>query len=83
MNIELHIERLVLHGAEFTPGGRDALAGAFSRELTRLIQADGVAPALLSGTAVPGLTATMASPGPVSALGRDIARSVYSCLGPR
>jgi len=89
MNIDVHIERLVLRGAELTPAGRAALAGALGRELTQLIQASGLAPALLSGTGVPRMTSTLAIPAPASApgahsaFGREIARSVYSCLGPR
>ena len=59
MNVELHIERLVLDGPQLPPGGRAALAGAFGRELTRLIQADGLPPALLGGTSVPRLTAAL------------------------
>ena len=78
MNVELHIERLVLNGLPLPPGGRAALAGAFGRELTRLIQDGGVSPALLGGISSPRLTATLTPSGP---LGTEIARSVYSCLG--
>jgi hypothetical protein len=96
MNVELHIERLVLNGLPLPPGGRAALAGALGRELTLLIQAGGVSPALLGGTGLPRLTATLApsalisaparsagntAPAAGSRLGREIARSVYSCLG--
>lgn len=90
MNIELRIDRLVLTGVPLPPGGRGALAGAFGRELTRLIQDGGLAPALLGGTGTPRLTATLgpaaaaragASPRPGRELGRELARSVYSCLG--
>ena len=59
MNVELHIERLVLNGLPLPPGGRAALAGAFGRELTRLIQDGGLRPALLGGTSVPRLTAAL------------------------
>lgn len=78
MNVELHIERLVLNGVPLPPGGRDALAGTFGRELTRLIQDGGVSPALLGGISSPRLTATLGPSGP---LGTELARSVYSCLG--
>ena len=45
MNVELHIERLVPERPAPSAGaGRAALAGAFGRELTRLIQ-DGGDPA--------------------------------------
>lgn len=59
MNVELHIERLVLTGVALPPGGRAALSRAFGRELTRLIQAGGLPPALLGGTSVPRLTAVL------------------------
>jgi hypothetical protein len=91
LNVELHIERLVLTGVPLPPGGQAALAGAFGRELTRLIQDGGLGPALASGTGTPRLTATL---GPAAAatragggprlgreLGRELARSVYSSLG--
>ncbi len=85
MNIELHIERLVLTGVPLPPGGRAALAGAFGRELTRLIQDGGLAPALRDGTGTPRLTATLGAPAAgrtgTGPLGLELARSVYSCLG--
>ena len=85
MNVDLHIERLVLTGVPLPPGGRAALAGAFGRELTRLIQNGGLAPALVGGTGMPRLTATLgpaaARAGAAPRLGRELARSVYSCLG--
>ena len=87
MNVELHIERLVLTGVPLPPGGRAALAGAFGRELTRLIQDGGLARDLVSGTGAPRLTATLgpaaaaARPGAGPRLGRELARSVYSSLG--
>lgn len=86
MNVELRIERLVLTGVPLPPGGRAALAGAFGCELSRLIQAGGLSPALLGGAGTPRLTATLgpsaaAPAGAGSRLGRELARSVYSCLG--
>ncbi len=46
MNVELHIEALVLHG--FAPGDRYRIGEAVERELARLLAEQG-APALLSG----------------------------------
>jgi hypothetical protein len=89
MNVELHIERLIVHDADLAPAERAALTGGLGRELTLLIQDGGVAPSLLSGTDLPRMTATLAGPaagnaaGAGSTLARNIARSVYSCLGPR
>ena len=59
MNVELYIERLVLTGWQLPPGGRGALARAFGRELTLLIQAGGLSPALAVGTSVPRVTAAL------------------------
>jgi hypothetical protein len=47
MNVELHIEELVLHG--FAPGDRYRIAEAVERELQRLLAEQG-APALFSGS---------------------------------
>jgi len=85
VNIELRIDRLVLTGVPLPPGGRAALAAAFGRELTRLVQDGGLAPALLGAT-TPRLTATLspaaaARAGTGPRLGGELARSVYSCLG--
>ena len=54
MNVELRIERLVLTGVPLPPGGRAALAGAFGRELTRLIQDGGLARPWSAGPACRG-----------------------------
>jgi hypothetical protein len=87
VNVDLHIERLVLTGVPLPPGGRAALAGAFSSELTRLIQDGGLGPTLISGAGPPRLAATLgaarAGGGPRAGreLGQELARSVYSSLG--
>jgi len=91
MNVELRIERLVLTGVPLAPGGRAALAAALSHELTALIQAGGLPPDLLGGSGAPVLVAPpapAAPPGPAAPaggarFGRDVARSVYSCLSGR
>lgn len=91
MNVELHIERLVVTGLPLPPGGRAALAGVLGGELSRLIADGGLGPAVLGGTSTPRLTATLsasalsasAGTGTGARLGRELARSVYSCLAPR
>ena len=81
MNVELHIERLVVTGMPLPPGGRAALARVLGREVSRLIADGGLGPAVLGGTSTPRLTATLsASAG--TRFGPELARSVYSCLGP-
>ena len=47
MNIELHIEEMILHG--FAPGDRDAIADAVRGELMRLFAEGGIRPALEGG----------------------------------
>ncbi len=84
MNVELHIERLVLDGLPVRPGDRAALAGWLGYELRWLIKTGGVPPDLMGGGAVPRLTAPPAAISPTAAagpLGRAIARSVYTSFG--
>ncbi len=87
MNVNLHIERLVLDGLELERGHEPALRAALEAELTRLI-ADGGAENLVSAETVPRLSApgikTAAggsSGGDPAHLGRSIARSVYDSFG--
>lgn len=83
MNVELRIEQLVLTGLQLPPGSRAAVSAALGRELTALIQAGGLSPALLGGGAA-ALTAPLdpaARAASGSRLGRELARSVYACLG--
>jgi hypothetical protein len=47
VNIELHIEELVLHG--FAPGDRYGIGEAVERELQRLFAEQGVLPRLAQG----------------------------------
>lgn len=84
MNVELHIERLVLDGLPVRPGGRAALTGALGDELRLLIETGGIPPELMGGGAIPRLTAPLVPIPPAAAaspLGRAIARSVYTSLG--
>jgi hypothetical protein len=83
MNVNLHIERLVLDGLELERGHEPALRAALEAELTRLI-ADGGAESLASAETVPHLSAPgieTAGGGDTAHLGRQIARSVYDGLG--
>ena len=84
MNIKLHIERIVLNGlaVDRTHGGR--VRAAIQAELTRLLAAGGVAPALKSGGAVPALRGQnlrIAKGARPAELGRSIAGAVYSGIG--
>jgi hypothetical protein len=83
MNIELHIERLILDGLTAGPERRAAIQAAVEAELTSLLAAHGLSRELLAGGAVRSLGAgeivatnqTGAAP-----LGNQIARAVHGSL---
>ncbi len=81
MNVELHIERLILHGV--APGERYRVGAAVERELARLIEESGLPDQLTQGGARARLDAGSFAidPGmPADALGAAIARAVYGGL---
>lgn len=83
MNVNLHIDRLVLDGIDVAPAQRPILQAALEAELGRLIAERGVG-ALASGGAVPSLRADgfqMSGDGNPVQLGQQIARSVYGGIG--
>lgn len=55
MNINLHIERLVLDGISLPPGDRPLLQAAMEAELTRLLASSGLSDELHSGGALYGV----------------------------
>ena len=85
MNIELHIERLVLEGLEIEPRHRSPLQAALEGELERLLATDGLRSELLSGGAIRSLSAgeihvtNQMSP---LHLGHRIAQAVHGGIGP-
>ena len=84
MNIDLHIERLVLDGLNVGPGQGALVKAAVEAELSRLLTEGGLAPGLQSGTALPNIRANpMRISGDTnpSSLGQEIARSVYGGIG--
>lgn len=79
MNINLHIERLVLDGVNFVPSQRRLLQASVETELTRLLTAGGLPAGLAQGIALPRLSASgirITGNNPVQ-MGRQIAHSVY------
>jgi len=84
MNINLHIERLVLNGLEIAPEQRPVLQSAVETELSRLLTEGGLSPRLAQGIAVPRLSAqdiqTTDANNPTQ-LGHQIAQSVYRGIG--
>ena len=84
MNVNIHIERLVLDGVDVPYAQRPALQAAVEAELARLIAAGGVAPGLASGGAyarVPGGSIELTNGGDPTVLGGQIAQAVYGGIG--
>lgn len=84
MNVRLHIDRLVLDGVSVSAAGRPHLQAAIEAELTRLIAAGGISPALARGIAVPSVPApqmTLAPDTKPAQLGTAIAGAVYGGVG--
>lgn len=83
MNINLHIERLILDGVSIAPNQRHLLQASVEAELTRLLTDGGLAPGLAQGTALPRLSTSgiqVTSNNPIQ-LGQQIAQSVYGGIG--
>jgi hypothetical protein len=84
MNINLHIERLVLDGIPLGPGQRPLLQAAVETELTRLLANGGLSDAIQSGGALYNVrTASiqLANDGSPARLGERIAGAVYGGIG--
>jgi hypothetical protein len=80
MNINLHIERLILDGVPIE-GDILSLRMAIETELTRLLAQSGVAPGLQTATVLSSLRADaiqLSSENRAAALGRQIAGSVHT-----
>lgn len=83
MNINLHIERLVLDGVNIAPHQGPLLQQALQTELTRLLATGGLSDGLTRGIALPRLSASniqLTDNNPTQ-LGRQIAQSVYGGIG--
>lgn len=84
MNIELHIERLILDGLTVEPGQRAEVQAAVEAELTRLLATGELNPELLSGGAVRSLGAgeiQVTNQTSAAQLGNHIAQAVHSGIG--
>lgn len=84
MNINIHIERLILDGLPISHSQRPLLQAALEAELARLLAADGLTPNLQMGGAlpyVPGGSIHLASDGNPKTLGQQIAQAVYGGIG--
>ena len=86
MNIQLHIERLVIEGLPLAQSQGVAVHAAVERELGSLFVQGRLSPELASGGALPAVTGgtiQAGHPASPSGLGASIARAVYSGIGGR
>ena len=84
MNVNLHIERLILDGVGIDPQQRHSLQSAVEQELAQLLTTGGLASALTGGGAVPRVAGPSIQLGGVNSpgeLGSQIAHSVYRGIG--
>ena len=84
MNVNLHIERLILDGLDIAPGQHHVVRAAVEIELGRLLARGGLATQLSGGGALPRIASpaiqVQSGNGPVE-LGRQIAGAVYGGIG--
>lgn len=84
MNINLHIERLVLEGLDVGPGQGVQVKAAVEAELTRMLADGGLSGALQSGGALTHVKSAgiqLANVSSPAGLGKQIAGSVYGGIG--
>jgi hypothetical protein len=84
MNINIHIERLILDGLPITHSQRPLVQAAVEAELARLLTNDGLAPGLQTGDMVPripGGDIQLTGDNNPNALGQQIAQAVYGGIG--
>jgi hypothetical protein len=84
MNVEVHIERLVLNGVAVAAAEQPALQAAVEAELGRRLAAEGLAPRLLAGGEVqrlPGGTVVMEDQPAPDQLGARIAGAIQEGIG--
>lgn len=81
MNVDLHIEELILH--DCAPGDRERVGAAVRRELERLIAERGLPPSLRKGadiSRVDGGTLQTAQGNSTESLGAQIAQAAYGAM---
>ena len=83
MNINLHIERLIVDGFPLDQRQRPHLQAAVEAQLAHLLRAEGLHPELRAGGALPSVRADgihVANSSPKH-LGQQIGRAVYAGIG--
>jgi hypothetical protein len=84
MNINLHIDRLVLDGLPIEHQDGPLVKAAVEAELSRLLTANGLANSLMAGGAMPSTPAPglqMSSDSSPARLGQKIGRAIYGGIG--
>jgi len=84
VNIELHIERLILNGLPVERRQSAEMQAAVEAELTRLLMTGGLNDGLLAGGALPSLRAEaiqLTNETSAARLGSQIAGAVYGGIG--
>jgi hypothetical protein len=84
MNINLHIERLVLDGVDVSHAERSMVQEATEAELARLLALGGLAPGLSAGGAlhhVRGGTIQLQEGQNGTALGKEVAQAIHRGIG--
>jgi hypothetical protein len=83
MIINLHIDRVVVDGVSLEQGSERHVRAAVERELSSLLMTRGVPTSMLGGGAVPGVrenSAHLEKASTPTAVGREVARSIYGSL---
>jgi hypothetical protein len=81
MNIDIHIERLILEGLPLGAGQGAVVQAAVEVELARLLVQSGITPSLQADGAVPSMRATaiqFTAQSTPAQMGERIAHSVYA-----
>jgi hypothetical protein len=84
MNINLHIERLILDGLPIAPTQSALVQAAVEAELSRLLTAGGLHVSLQSGVALPSVRADalqLSADSNPKQIGQQIAQAVYGGIG--
>jgi hypothetical protein len=84
ININIHIERLILDGLPISHSQRPMVQAAVEAELARLLTNDGLAPGLQTGgmaPRIPGGDIQLTGDNNPKALGQQIAQAVYGGIG--
>lgn len=83
MDINLHIERLVLDGLDLSTGQSELLQATVTHELTQLFNHGGLEPRLVNGATLNKVTTRniQLNDSNAQSIGQKIAQSVYGGIG--